>query len=67
MKKRQSALYFLEDISNGRGKAFKAVIPELNNGIVFGKSIKEIEEGIKCAFEFEKTHKSHGVTKIISA
>ena len=54
MKKKKSVLYILKDISNGKKKAFKAIIPEMNNGVVYGSSIKEIEEGIKIAVDYEK-------------
>jgi len=54
MKKNQSVLYILKDISDGKKKAFKAIIPEMNNGVVYGSCIKEIEKGIKMAVEFEK-------------
>lgn len=53
MKKYKFISYTLHDISNGEKKAFEATVhaPNGENGIVFGDSQKEIEEGIECFIE----------------
>lgn len=46
--------YFIEDISeNADEPAFKATIPALNNGVVFGENLKEVEKGIRTAIAAE--------------
>ena len=53
MKYRQY-IYSLEDISEGKKEAFKAIVPAFDNAIVFGDSIRGIEEGIQCLIEDEE-------------
>lgn len=54
MKKLKTVYYILEDISEGKEPGFEAIVPILDNGIVFGASIEEIEEGIKFGLKNEK-------------
>jgi len=46
----------IEDISEGKQKAFKAVIPELNNSTVCADSIGEIFELVPEAIKTSKKH-----------
>lgn len=54
MKKIKAIYYILEDISEGQEHGFEAIVPALNNGIVYGASIQEIEEGVKFGLKNEK-------------
>lgn len=50
--------YFVEDISeNGNEPAFKATIPTLNNSVVFGENLKEIEKGIRTSIAAERENR----------
>ena len=45
---------YIVDLSEGKGKAFKAIIPALNGAIVYGGSFRELEQGILTALEYEE-------------
>ncbi len=47
----------IEDISEGKQKAFKAVIPELNNSIICADSIAEIFELVPEVMKSSKKNK----------
>ena len=44
----------IEDISEGKGKAFMAKIPELNDSIAMGDNLKELFDGIRLTIDTAK-------------
>lgn len=47
----------IEDISDGKGEAFKATFPELNNSIAFVDNLKELMKGIELTIDTAKKEK----------
>jgi hypothetical protein len=55
--------FFVTDLSEGKKKAYKAVIPDLGNAIVYSSSRKELEEGIQNTIEFTELEKKFSSKK----
>jgi predicted HicB family RNase H-like nuclease len=56
MKKKTPTIeydFLVHNISEGKEEAYMAIIPAFNNAMVFGKNIKELEEGIRLGIETE--------------
>lgn len=53
--------YILEEIRGGKEKGYKAIVPAAGNAIVLGKSLREIETGVKYAYEYEHPKVKTGV------
>lgn len=49
----------IEDISDGKDKAFAAVLHDYNNAIVMGKDYKELFAGIKATIDYIKSKKTN--------
>lgn len=49
--------FLVTDLSEGKKKAYKAVIPDLDNAIVYGSSLEELKQGVQNAIEFVELEK----------
>ncbi len=45
--------FLVHNISEGKEHGYMAIVPAFNNAIVFGKDLKELEEGISFSIETE--------------
>lgn len=61
MKSTKSIPYILEEIREGKEKGYKAIIPSAGNAVVLGKSLKEIETGVRYAYKYEHAKVETGV------
>lgn len=53
--------YYIHPLTDGKTVAYKAVIPAFRNAIVFGETMKELEDGIRFCIEDEiETMKKEG-------
>ena len=54
LKLKTTVLMQIEDISDGKGEAFSATLPEYGNAIVMGKDMNELMDGIQAFIEYEE-------------
>ncbi len=49
--------YYVHSVGEGGDAAYKALIPAFDNAVVFGDSLKELEEGIRFTIDSEIAEK----------
>jgi hypothetical protein len=42
----------IEDISDSKGEAYSATLPEYNNAVVMGRDMNELLEGVQAFLEY---------------
>lgn len=63
-KLKTRVLMQIEDISEGKGEAFAATLPEHHNAVVMGSDMNELMGGVKALIEYEKD-KKHSPKKAV--
>lgn len=49
--------FTVTDLSEDKKKAYKAIIPDLDNAVVYGSSWEELEVGVQSAIDFFEREK----------